>query len=169
MNALDEINAIADASPGFVWRFQTADGNATAERPFDDDAILVNFSTWTSIDALADYRVSIGARADSSGGAANGSSEWTRSTACCGGFRPATTRRSTRRSNDSITCDSRPDIAAPSPSVTGSTPDGEVDGRQTLATCARFDDGTRRDQPIPVGSVDLYINIDHGADWFRRQ
>ena len=55
MDALDEINAIADASPGFVWRFQTEDGNATAERPFDDDAILVNFSTWTSVDALADF------------------------------------------------------------------------------------------------------------------
>ena len=49
MEALDEINAIADASPGFVWRFQTEDGNATAERPFDDDSVLVNFSTWTSI------------------------------------------------------------------------------------------------------------------------
>ena len=55
MNALDQVNAIADASPGFVWRFQTADGNATAERPFADDSILVNFSTWTSVDALADY------------------------------------------------------------------------------------------------------------------
>jgi len=55
MEALDEINAIADVSPGFVWRFQTEDGNATAERPFDDDSVLVNFSTWTSIDALADF------------------------------------------------------------------------------------------------------------------
>lgn len=55
MNALDEINALADATPGFVWRFQTEDGNATAARPFDDDSILVNFSTWRSVDALADY------------------------------------------------------------------------------------------------------------------
>jgi hypothetical protein len=55
MNALDEINALADQSAGFVWRFQTADGNATAERPYDDDHILVNFSTWQSVDALADY------------------------------------------------------------------------------------------------------------------
>ena len=29
---LDEINALADESPGFVWRFQTAEGNATALR-----------------------------------------------------------------------------------------------------------------------------------------
>ena len=55
MEALDGVNAVADGSPGFVWRFQTDDGNATAERPFDDDSILVNFSTWTSIDALADF------------------------------------------------------------------------------------------------------------------
>lgn len=55
MDALDEVNALAEASPGFVWRFQTEDGNATAERPYDDDSILVNFSTWSSIDALADY------------------------------------------------------------------------------------------------------------------
>jgi hypothetical protein len=25
---LDEINALADASPGFVWRLQTSEGNA---------------------------------------------------------------------------------------------------------------------------------------------
>ena len=55
MEALDPINALADASPGFVWRFQTDDGNATAERPFDDETVLVNFSTWESIDTLADY------------------------------------------------------------------------------------------------------------------
>ena len=55
MEALDEINALAEASPGFLWRFQTEDGNATAERPFDDDTILVNFSTWESVEALTDY------------------------------------------------------------------------------------------------------------------
>jgi Domain of unknown function (DUF3291) len=56
MAALDEINALADASPGFVWRFQTEEGNATAERPFEeDDTMLVNLSTWTSVELLADY------------------------------------------------------------------------------------------------------------------
>jgi uncharacterized protein DUF3291 len=53
--ALDPINAIADASPGFVWRLQTEDGNATAIRPFEDERILVNMSVWESIDALADF------------------------------------------------------------------------------------------------------------------
>lgn len=49
---LQEINALADAAPGFVWRFQTEDGDATAVRPFDDDSMLVNFSVWTSAEAL---------------------------------------------------------------------------------------------------------------------
>lgn len=56
MNALDEINALAERSPGFVWRLQTDEGNATALRPYaDDDSILINLSTWASIDALSDY------------------------------------------------------------------------------------------------------------------
>ena len=42
---------LAEASPGFVWRFQTEDGNATAVRPYDDDSILVNMSVWTSVEA----------------------------------------------------------------------------------------------------------------------
>lgn len=52
---LDEINAIADRTPGFVWRLQTSDGNATYLRPYDDDRILVNMSVWESIDALRNY------------------------------------------------------------------------------------------------------------------
>ena len=55
MAALDPINALAEASTGFVWRFQTEDGNATAVRPYDDDSILVNLSVWTSVEALAGF------------------------------------------------------------------------------------------------------------------
>ena len=36
-----EINALADSSPGFVWRLQTSEGNATYFRPFDDDQLLL--------------------------------------------------------------------------------------------------------------------------------
>ena len=54
--ALDRINALADAAPGFVWRLQTEDGNATAIRPADDDELLaINLSVWESVEALADY------------------------------------------------------------------------------------------------------------------
>src|SRR5580765_4875513 len=53
---LDPINALADASPGFVWRLQTEDGNATAIRPFgDDDRMAINLSVWESLDALQKY------------------------------------------------------------------------------------------------------------------
>ena len=36
--ALDSVNVVADAAPGFVWRLQTEDGNATAIRAFEQDA-----------------------------------------------------------------------------------------------------------------------------------
>ena len=52
---LDEINALADRSPGFVWRLQTETGNATYLRPYDDDRILFNMSVWETIDALRAY------------------------------------------------------------------------------------------------------------------
>ena len=54
--ALDAINALADRSPGFVWRLQTAEGNATALHPIDDDELIaINMSVWESIEALGDY------------------------------------------------------------------------------------------------------------------
>jgi len=53
---LDEINALADRSPGFVWRLQTSEGNATYLRPYpEDDRILLNMSVWESIEALKHY------------------------------------------------------------------------------------------------------------------
>jgi hypothetical protein len=52
---LEPINAIADASPGFVWRLQTETGDATALRIFDDDWIIVNMSVWESLEALRNY------------------------------------------------------------------------------------------------------------------
>ena len=52
---LNEINALADRSPGFVWRLQTPEGDATYLRPFDDDRILINMSVWESMDALKNY------------------------------------------------------------------------------------------------------------------
>ena len=52
---LAPINALADGSPGFVWRLQTEDGDATAIRVFDDDRLIVNMSVWTSFEALADF------------------------------------------------------------------------------------------------------------------
>jgi heme-degrading monooxygenase HmoA len=52
---LEPINALADRSPGFVWRYQTEDGNATAERPYEDDRMLLNFSVWEDVESLRAY------------------------------------------------------------------------------------------------------------------
>jgi hypothetical protein len=52
---LDRINALADASPGFVWRLQTDAGNATGIRAYEDERILFNMSVWESIEALHTY------------------------------------------------------------------------------------------------------------------
>lgn len=52
---LQPLNALADGTPGFVWRLQTDDGDATAKRVFEDERILFNLSVWESIDALEAY------------------------------------------------------------------------------------------------------------------
>lgn len=52
---LDSINALADRSPGFVWRLQTEEGNATYLQPYDDDRILFNLSVWETIEDLKQY------------------------------------------------------------------------------------------------------------------
>jgi hypothetical protein len=52
---LDEINALADASPGFVWRLKTNEGNATYLRPFADERTLLNMSVWETVEALRHY------------------------------------------------------------------------------------------------------------------
>jgi hypothetical protein len=53
--ALDPVNALADVAPGFVWRLQTEDGNATAIKIDNDPLYIVNMSVWVSIEALADF------------------------------------------------------------------------------------------------------------------
>lgn len=58
--ALDTVNSEADDAPGFIWRLQADDGNATSIRAFGWDVdgaagIIVNMSVWTSVEALADY------------------------------------------------------------------------------------------------------------------
>ena len=52
---LDAINALADNSPGFLWRLQTSEGNATDIRPYEDDLILVNLSLWASLADLSTF------------------------------------------------------------------------------------------------------------------
>jgi hypothetical protein len=52
---LNPINALADGSPGFVWRLQTEDGDATSIRAFEDELMITNMSVWESVDQLAEF------------------------------------------------------------------------------------------------------------------
>lgn len=51
---LERINLLAEASPGFVWRLQSEEGDATAFRPMGDD-VLVNMSVWRDVASLRDF------------------------------------------------------------------------------------------------------------------
>jgi heme-degrading monooxygenase HmoA len=52
---LDDVNALADASPGFVWRLKTEEGNATSLQPYDDPRVMVNMSVWETPDHLKQF------------------------------------------------------------------------------------------------------------------
>jgi heme-degrading monooxygenase HmoA len=51
---LDEMNRLADESPGFVWRYLT-DSRDPAQREFADPHVLFNMSVWASIEDLHRY------------------------------------------------------------------------------------------------------------------
>jgi len=58
--ALDPVNASAEEAPGFIWRLQTEEGNATSIRAFewevgDSAGVIVNLSVWESVRALSDW------------------------------------------------------------------------------------------------------------------
>ena len=48
MQSLDAVNAIADRSPGFVWRLQDEAGNATSFNREGDPRQISNMSVWES-------------------------------------------------------------------------------------------------------------------------
>ena len=53
VSRLDEVNALAEAAPGFVWRLKgEGSNNATSVPMYDDTRIIVNLSVWDSIEAL---------------------------------------------------------------------------------------------------------------------
>ncbi|WP_242895115.1 DUF3291 domain-containing protein [Actinomadura litoris] len=52
---LEPVNALADGTPGFVWRLvEEGEGDATRMRPAGAD-VVVNFSVWESMEALWDF------------------------------------------------------------------------------------------------------------------
>jgi uncharacterized protein DUF3291 len=52
---LPNINALAEQSPGFVWRLQTESGDATSIKVYDDDFIIVNLTVWEDMESLRDF------------------------------------------------------------------------------------------------------------------
>lgn len=58
MQNLDPVNALAEASNGFIWRLKDEGGNATDIRPDNAVDLLVNMSVWTDAQALKDFMLS---------------------------------------------------------------------------------------------------------------
>jgi len=52
---LTPVNALADETPGFVWRLQTESGDATGIKVYDDDRIIVNLTVWESAESLREF------------------------------------------------------------------------------------------------------------------
>ena len=55
VSQLPPINALAEQSPGFVWRLQSEEGDATSIKVYDDDMVIINLTVWESVDALRQY------------------------------------------------------------------------------------------------------------------
>jgi hypothetical protein len=57
VEALDEVNALAEASPGFVWRLpDEATGLSSSYVRADDDPLhIINLSVWETPEQLHDY------------------------------------------------------------------------------------------------------------------
>jgi hypothetical protein len=55
MNNLDRMNALAERSPGFVWRMQAGNGNATDIQVPGDPDMIANLSVWDDAASLGHY------------------------------------------------------------------------------------------------------------------
>ena len=55
VSQLDAVNALAEQSPGFVWRFQAGGGNATAVQDYQDPLGIINLAVWETVEDLFNY------------------------------------------------------------------------------------------------------------------
>ena len=55
MDNLDTINALAERSPGFVWRMKSDSGNATDISVPGDTEMISNMSVWEDVASLGNY------------------------------------------------------------------------------------------------------------------
>jgi hypothetical protein len=52
---LPAINALAEVSPGFVWRLQSEGGDATSIKVYDDGMVIINLTVWEDVESLRQY------------------------------------------------------------------------------------------------------------------
>jgi Domain of unknown function (DUF3291) len=52
---LDNINALAEKSDGFVWRLKDDTNNAASIKIYDDDFLIVNMSVWENAETLFQF------------------------------------------------------------------------------------------------------------------
>jgi hypothetical protein len=55
MGALDAVNALAERSPGFVWRLKDDSNNATSILVTADPSFLINMSVWETAEQLENF------------------------------------------------------------------------------------------------------------------
>ncbi|MDH4379742.1 MAG: DUF3291 domain-containing protein [Vampirovibrionales bacterium] len=55
VDRLDEINALAEEQPGFVWRLIGEDNNATDITWSDDPLVIINMSVWQTPEHLSRF------------------------------------------------------------------------------------------------------------------
>ena len=53
--ALHTINALAEQTPGFVWRLQDVTGFSSSIRAYEDERTAINLTVWESVQALREY------------------------------------------------------------------------------------------------------------------
>ena len=52
---LDRIYALAESTPGFVWRHVSVDGDPEAKKIYANDDIIFNMSVWETFDAMHEF------------------------------------------------------------------------------------------------------------------
>lgn len=55
VEALEPVNASAEASPGFRWRLVSSEDDSQALMDFESEGWLVNLSAWDSVEALLNF------------------------------------------------------------------------------------------------------------------
>ena len=52
---LDRVNALAEDSPGFIWRLKDDANNAASFNPYNDVQVIINISVWEDIESLQGF------------------------------------------------------------------------------------------------------------------